>query len=281
MFKILKNLFENRFIVTRATGIISSPQGPSSLLPHRSPDMTPSLQYRTTNFRNLTPGAKDDKRRRPINIFCQNSACKYDKQNTSPPFYIAKENMYLERNMQKQFILPRCIPSANKKTENVSTDTNEKDVFPNNLLSRCLKFSLTSPKYSGNNLPILTLCGHPPFHTPAGFQSKCPSLLALSSPKLSPCKVLPIFPHCSSRRGFHEPLFPSYPPRPPPNIPPYRTISHQPCDSYKNIRLLKLPQCAYEYPRLCPTLRPPKHSQERPFCRSLSGNRPKPNPCEF
>lgn len=274
MFSLLKNLFLNSFIVTRATGIISSLQSPPSLLIQRSPDRNQSLQYRTTNFRNFPTGAKyDDIRKRPsINIFCQNSAC--DKQHNSPSPYITKQQMYVERKLQKQFIGPTYFMSVNKKKVNVS---------PNDLLSYCLKFSLTSPKPSGNNLPALTLCCHPPFHTHPRCQQKyppCPPSLALPCPKPSPYKVLPDIPqHCSYGRALDDP---SCPPWPPLIVPPCRTICRQPCDSYKNIRLLKLPQCSSsyppEYPGPCPPppLCPPIYSPKPPRCRLRSESRPNP-----
>lgn len=301
MYKLLKNVFLNSFVITKTSGIIPTPQGPSSLLTHHSLDIDHTLQYRTTNLRHI-PSKDDYKRTKPpIKIFPYNPDCERYKKHASVYPYITTEKMYLERNLQKQFILPNCFTPSLKKEkekENISTDRLRKSVSSNDRLSYCLKSSITSPKQT-RTIPTLNLWCYP---TPQP-EPKYPlysSSLDSSGDELSPRKALSDFPEeIPSRQAFDMTVDPPRPPSSEPFLPsaPCPTICPQPCDSHKNVRLMKLPLCPLpcppESPRSCLPLsncstrcRPcgstsPFYSPIFSTGQPHSGSRQKPHPCEF
>lgn len=294
MFKILKNVFLNNFIVTKTSGSIPPRQGPSSLLTHRSSDTEHSLQYRTSNFRNIpTRTNDDDKRRRPpIKIFNHNPDCESLKKYASTPPYIATEKNYIERKLQKQFILPTCFPTSIKKE---SINSIQNGVSSKDLLSYCLETSITSSNCSRKHSPTLLALNYRPLPQRLPKYSPYPPLLCSSCSKPSPPQSLKDFPEVNPSLEVID--VPVYPPCPS-WATPSPTICPQPCNSLENMRLFKLPLCpppcppeslqmcpppslnpkCYKQPRECtPPYYPPVFSPSPPH----SGSRPRPQPCEF
>ncbi|XP_026323067.1 uncharacterized protein LOC113232523 isoform X2 [Hyposmocoma kahamanoa] len=228
MFKALKNIFLNSLIITKTTGTIPPLECPASLVTHRFPDPDYSLQYRTTNFRNLPDRTKDDDKESPPINFSHNSDCGRLKQHASPSPYIDTDKKYLERKLQKQFVLPVSFPPyVKKKEKHVSED--QKRVSPNDLLSYCVETSITSPKHSRYNLERLSKY----FPYPRTL---------VSCPESSPRRAQPPFPNDDLSKKLDEAVYPPNPPWRAPIV-PCPAMYTQPYDIYENLRLLKLPSC--------------------------------------
>lgn len=281
MFKMLKNIVQNNFIVTSTTRVVTSPRCPSSLTTHRTPDIDHSLQYRTTNFQNLPNGTQDgDKRRRPrINSFNYNPDCESFKRLDSP---FPTEKMFLERKLQKQHILPNCFSTSSKiKEEYVFKDSSQKRVSSNDLLLYCIESSITSPKRSQH-------------YSQVQFKYPLHPLSLNSFPDSSPRKILPDFP-----KDYTPPQKSDVPVQSP--CPPWRTpifpgpaTCAQPCDNKENLRLLKLPPCPPS-PSECSQPRPPPPLCNKYYTQACegalppiyspslmhSGSQARPEPCEF